>query len=484
MKKQYNLRIKTVTQKIRRMKKKIASLENVLEAIKQKNFLEEEQLYNLKGISIGNVDLLKRVVYKSKGKLLSQKYSPELRKFALTLHYFSPRAYLYVRETFNSCLPHPKTLYKWYRSVDGEPGFNKEAFAFIKERVSKTNCLLFGALMMDEMAIRQKLEECKQYLVTLRLEDGQLLVNSKRKTGFLGFLINIENLKMLYQYVCQNELLLPYIPLYQQSQDHLEIFFGCIRAFGGQNNNPSTRLFKTAFKRMLVRTEIKGATTGNCTELAHIPILTASSKPEEIINTTSSIRRMIDYECEYDKYTNNTVLEFDHSYVLSVNNTSLSEYCQEVISYIAGFIVRYLTKHIICEICVQALTDNNKTGTLIRLKDRGSLFYPSQSVVNICKETEKVIRFNTKEQHAIISNTYNANYVAYCVLRHLNMNNIFTDLITHSNDQNIITCHRVQLVKSIILKYVKTRYFYIGKTTDTTISNRHFYNKLILFAGK
>jgi len=741
-KEQYNLRIKTLTQKTRRMKKKIASLKNVLETIKRKNFLQEEQLYNLKGISIGNVHLLKRVMYKSKEKSLSQKYSPQLRTFALTLHYYSPRAYSFVRESFNSCLPHPKTLYKWYCSVNGEPGFNKEAFAFIKKCVNKTDCSLFGALIMDEMAIRQqiefdgqkfcgkcemgdniasedqsiakealvflvvginkmwkmpvgyflinsitgeqkanlvvqclsllhntgiciksltcdgaannfsmirllkcniinpkcmqgyfqhpisnykvhifldachmlkllrntlgdykyivnskgqmikwdyivalhelqqneglhlgnklrqqhiqyhkkkmnvrfaaqvcsasvanalkmcrsvlqldkfrnseateeflnmindlfdifnsrnlrqkfykcpinhdnshvifnKLEECKEYLLTLRLVDGQLLVNSNRKTGFLGFLINIENLKVLYQDVCQSESLLPYIPLYQLSQDHLELFFGCIRAFGGQNNNPSARLFKTAFKRVLVRAEIKNTTTGNCLELSHVPILT-TSKPEEVINITSSVSRMIDYECEYNKYinTNNTILEIDHPYILPVNNLTLSEYSQEIIIYIAGFIVRYFTKHIICEICVESLTDNNKTGTLIHLKDRGSLLYPSQSVVNICKETEKVIRFYIKEQHAIISNTYNANYIAYCVLRNLNMNNIFTDLITHSNDQNVLTCHRVQLVKSIILKYVKTRYFYIGKTTNIAISKRHYYNKLILFAGK
>lgn len=85
---------------------------NILKAIKQKNFLQEKQLYNLKGISAGNAHLLKRIVCKLKGKLKSQKYSPELRTFAITLHYYSPRTYSYVREVFNSCLPHPKTLYK------------------------------------------------------------------------------------------------------------------------------------------------------------------------------------------------------------------------------------------------------------------------------------------------------------------------------------------------------------------------------------
>lgn len=99
--------------------------------------------------------------------------------------------------------------------------------------------------------ILRKLEDCKQCLLNLKLKNGQLLINSSRKTGFLGFLINIESLKMLYEDLCQKESLVPYIPLYQISQDHLEIFFGCIRAFGRQNNNPTVRQFKAAFKRLL-----------------------------------------------------------------------------------------------------------------------------------------------------------------------------------------------------------------------------------------
>lgn len=47
-----------------------------------------------------------------------------------------------------------------------------------------------------------KLEECKQYLLSLRLKNGQLLIQSQRKIGFLGFLINIESLTMLYHDIC------------------------------------------------------------------------------------------------------------------------------------------------------------------------------------------------------------------------------------------------------------------------------------------
>ncbi|EZA48371.1 THAP domain-containing protein [Ooceraea biroi] len=125
-------------------------------------------------------------------------------------------------------------------------------------------------------SVLYKLKECKEYLLNLKFENGQLVVRSNRKTGVLGFLINIESLKMLYQDICDKEQILPYIPLYQISQDHLEIFFGCIRAFGRQNNNPTVRQFKAAFKRLLLRTEIKGATTGNCIALDDIPILNAT----------------------------------------------------------------------------------------------------------------------------------------------------------------------------------------------------------------
>lgn len=53
------------------------------------------------------------------------KYPPVLRSFALTLHFFSPKAYEYVRRTFYTCLPHPRTLQKWYEKTEGEPGFTK-----------------------------------------------------------------------------------------------------------------------------------------------------------------------------------------------------------------------------------------------------------------------------------------------------------------------------------------------------------------------
>lgn len=89
---------------------------------------------------------------------VSREYYPDLKKFAITLYYYSPRAYNYVRKQFNLCLPHPKSISRWYASVNGEPGFISEVFTSITNRVKSTNYELVGILVFDEMSIRQYIE--------------------------------------------------------------------------------------------------------------------------------------------------------------------------------------------------------------------------------------------------------------------------------------------------------------------------------------
>jgi hypothetical protein len=57
-----------------------------------------------------------------------QPYSDDLRSFALTLHFYSPKAYEYVRSSFAMALPNPSTLRLWCSAVNGKPGFTIESF--------------------------------------------------------------------------------------------------------------------------------------------------------------------------------------------------------------------------------------------------------------------------------------------------------------------------------------------------------------------
>lgn len=84
-------------------------------------------------------------------------YSAELRTFALTLQFYSSKAYRYVRKTFNNLLPEPSTIRKWYKCVDGQPGFTSEVFNALKNKV-KINDPIICNLVLDEISIRQHIE--------------------------------------------------------------------------------------------------------------------------------------------------------------------------------------------------------------------------------------------------------------------------------------------------------------------------------------
>lgn len=93
-----------------------------------------------------------------------------MRKFALTLHYYSPAAYKYVRDTYNKALPHPRTISRWYSTVDAEPGFTTEAFRILKHKCEIAKNPTLCSLVFDEIAIRR-----------------QKLFHGERKLGAVNF---------------------------------------------------------------------------------------------------------------------------------------------------------------------------------------------------------------------------------------------------------------------------------------------------------
>jgi len=59
------------------------------------------------------------------------------------------------------CFPHPKTLSKGYKNVNGEPGISEQALESIKIKCrerKENNKLLYFSLTIDEMSIKEKIE--------------------------------------------------------------------------------------------------------------------------------------------------------------------------------------------------------------------------------------------------------------------------------------------------------------------------------------
>ncbi|ENN78522.1 hypothetical protein YQE_05015, partial [Dendroctonus ponderosae] len=85
------------------------------------------------------------------------KYTPELRSFALTLNFYLSSAYQDVRRIFGiKSLPHPRIISKWYRCIDGSPGYSLQALNAINKKVQlkeqKSKKFVAG-LIFDEMSI-------------------------------------------------------------------------------------------------------------------------------------------------------------------------------------------------------------------------------------------------------------------------------------------------------------------------------------------
>ena len=91
-------------------KKKVWSLKTVVKHLRQKHLIsvgcKEILSQTFSGASL---DLMKRM---TSGK--GCQYPPELKSFALTLQFYSAKAYEFVRRTFNLALPHQSQIRRWY----------------------------------------------------------------------------------------------------------------------------------------------------------------------------------------------------------------------------------------------------------------------------------------------------------------------------------------------------------------------------------
>ena len=186
--------------------------------------------------------------------------------------------------------------------------------------------------------------------------------------------------------------------MYKFSQDHLELFFGAVRAAGGRSNNPTVRRFIAIYKRLLLRSSIGGG-RGNCiqmdeTNLLHIMDDVTNIGGSQITMSEVALKRNYDLE-------DRKPVTYDHDYTDAPNflNHSLSEFKKPIIAYIAGFAGKITAKNLWCQECCEALGSQQHAAhsSLISAKDKGGLFKPSLGVIKICEDTE------TKFQRMITS---------------------------------------------------------------------------------
>lgn len=321
-----------------------------------------------------------------------------------------------------------------------------------------------------------------EYITQLRISiNGPPIVLGIRKTGFLGFMICIKSVLGIYErLLSRNEAFLKYLPMYKVSQDHIELLFGEIRSHGGHNNNPTARQFMGAYKKLLVHNEVSNAGTGNCIPLENLEILHVGSGMH-IINSTAN------NDCDDDVFYTQHMQE--HAYCLDPRVLTL---CQEnVVGYIAGYVVRKAEKNLKCDICRSALRGQfhcKPSFTLLNSKNRGGLVYPSADVMAVCSESEKVFReaLSCSGEKKILPK-FTIHKCTSNVLNYFLNREIFASLNDHMFSQSPLENHIIQLIRVIATTFLEIRFFYVGKRFTSAAMNgniRHMYTKLVIFKGQ
>ena len=192
------------------------------------------------------------------------------------------------------------------------------------------------------------LKDTAQYLLSLRTVTetscpGQLLSTHRRKAFIIGFVATIKStVEMANEMFSIPDSPFSYLLTYKFSQDHLELLFSCIRGSGGWNNNPNSLQLQYALRKMLLRNAVKASSNANCVDFDGSP-----STIIPVFHTRKHSPQLSDAE----KRDATTFTQEENMMVENLDVEGPSEFVENILFYISGFIVSKLVKLLTCSVC-------------------------------------------------------------------------------------------------------------------------------------
>ena len=291
------------------------------------------------------------------------------------------------------------------------------------------------------------------YLTSLKTLNGRPLYKSRRKTFVIGFISAARSIINISKILFQSPLnIVPhykYFSTYRLQQDPLEHLIGNVRGCGGWNNNPDAVNIKYRMRKMVLPNHIMPSVHANCKiypDTAHSSLFKIGTKKKKDVFEEDIPDVLLDLSNHMD--------------------SQLSEFIKEVIYYMAGWLVRVISPHIRCALCLKALIHQNyqsdhsyskpivddTKAEWIAFKNNGGLVYASDGVFKVMLTSEKVFRV---AQNLM---SMNKSMIVYHVNQELSGLNLFPELKNHvyeSGPHEDIHC--TQLIKTIAGKYIETR---------------------------
>ncbi|XP_065770313.1 DNA transposase THAP9 isoform X3 [Muntiacus reevesi] len=306
--------------------------------------------------------------------------------------------------------------------------------------------------------INHVLTEAKTIFVTLSDTSNNQILKGKRKLGFLGFLLNAESLKWLYQnYVFPKVMPFPYLLMYKFSQDHLELFLKMLRQVSVTTSNPTCMAFQKAYHNLETRHRLQDEVFLN--EVSSLDISIAR-RTDLALGTVQreygvSIIESLFYKEDICPDWSDCLLS-EALLDLSVRRRNLTSY--------AGYIANKLSALLTCEDCLSALYASDlkasKIGSLLCVKKENGVHFPSESLCRVINTCERVVRTHSKPTvHEPLLPKQREFYLQQKILYELSGHiYLFVELDEHLFDGEVCAInHFVKLLKDIIICFLKIR---------------------------
>ncbi|XP_013371627.1 PREDICTED: DNA transposase THAP9 [Chinchilla lanigera] len=305
--------------------------------------------------------------------------------------------------------------------------------------------------------INHVLIEAKTIFLTLSDTSNNQIIKSKRKLGFLGFLLNAESLNWLYQnYIFPKVVPFPYLLTYKFSQDHIELFLKKLRQMLVTSSSLTCMAFQKAYHNLETRCRFQDEVF--LSEVSIFDISVAQRKDLAL--------RTVQHQ--YGGSTIKSVFhkeEICHDWSgcsLSEALLDLSEHRQRL-TCCAGYVADRLSVLLLCEDCISALYALNpktpKIGSLLCVKKKNGFHFPSDSLCRVLNICEQVVRTYAKMANFELVPKQRKLYLQQKILQELSGHSyLFVDLDEHLFDGEVCAInHFVKLLKEIIICFLNIR---------------------------
>ena len=300
-----------------------------------------------------------------------------------------------------------------------------------------------------------------QYLSTLTDMNGIPIIETSKKTGFLGFIVGMNTFSSLFDVYVKTGVI-DYLTTFKFSQDHLEQTFAAYRGSLGCNTNPAPTQFKATFRKLMVGGTSRVYSRSNALQEDGTVLLDIFRSNKEI-----------------QKYVENTFEVEDEFETFEAEEECTMEYRNCVVEYISGFALKKVLKKDNCSTCEEDLTEKTKSDKLqlVHFKDTkqdskdAGLIYPSQECVKACLLAERHIREMRKQEGFLTTSKL------LVKIRVKTMTTIVTQYPALLKS-NRCSCSQYEVFKNIVSVYINLRLKYISKCLNEDVKIRRKRSKL------